>query len=292
MLGMYGLVLVSAMMHAYWNFLVKRRGGSALFVALTKMAEVAVFAPAFAVALAITVPGRAVGAREVAILIGVGAALTLVNYIALARAYTHGHLSFVYPVSRGAGLLFLPPLGFLVFGERLDRVGWTALSLILAGLLMLQLPEVRSRWREGRLPSKAIGFALLAGLAAACYTVWDKRAIGILPGFVYFYSYSVLVAVAYGAFMLRRHPASVIGAEWRANRWAIVQVGVFNTGAYLLVLTALRTSTSSYVIALRQLSIVFGVALGWWQLGERVDRVRAIALSLLLLGCGLVALAR
>jgi drug/metabolite transporter (DMT)-like permease len=291
MLGMYGLVVLSAVMHAYWNYLVKRRGGSPVFVGLTKVAEVSLFAPAFAAVLLVQTP-RPIGAQTAATLILVGAGLTLLNYVALARAYTHGHLSFVYPVSRGAGLLFLPPLGFLAFGERLDPIGWLALGLILTGLVTLQLPELRRSWRERRLPGTAIGFALLAGLAAACYTVWDKRAIGMLPAFVYFYSYSVLVAVAYVAMMLHRHPAAALRAEWRANRWAIVQVGVFNTGAYLLVLTALRTSTSSYVIALRQLSIVFGVALGWWRLGERVDRTRGAAIALLLLGCCLVALAR
>src|SRR5437016_2507968 len=48
----YGLVVLSALMHAYWNFLIKRSGGTVVFVGLSKIAEVVVFAPVFAIVLA------------------------------------------------------------------------------------------------------------------------------------------------------------------------------------------------------------------------------------------------
>ena len=106
----YLLVLVAAVLHAYWNYLLKRAGGGQLFVGLSKVAEVALFAPVFAV----------VGLREATShgtqlwpLAVVGAALTLANYVLLAKAYEHADLSFVYPVSRGAVLIFVPVLGFL-----------------------------------------------------------------------------------------------------------------------------------------------------------------------------------
>jgi hypothetical protein len=49
------LVVLSAATHAYWNFLLKRSGGSQLFVGLSKVAEVVMFAPAFLVLVAPTV---------------------------------------------------------------------------------------------------------------------------------------------------------------------------------------------------------------------------------------------
>jgi drug/metabolite transporter (DMT)-like permease len=288
----YGLVVLSAVMHAYWNFLLKQRKGTTAFVGLSKVAEVVVFAPVFLLAMTNGGPRPAVSWAAAALLVLVGAALTLANYAALARAYHHGDLSFVYPVTRGSSLLFLPPLGFLVFGERLDGVGWVALGLILLGLVTIQLRDLRRRAGSAPVRVPAIAWALIAGLAAAGYTIWDKRAIAVLPAFAYFYAYSVLVAAAYGAFLSRRYPWAVLAAEWRANRWAIVQVGVFNTLAYLLVLVALRTGTSSYVIALRQISIVFGVLLGVWLLGESLSTEKRIGVALLVLGCALVALAR
>ena len=71
----------------------------------------------------------------------VGAILVLINYVALAAAYRRAELSVVYPISRGGMLLFLPPLAFLAIGERLSTLGWTALTLIVAGIAMLQIPS-------------------------------------------------------------------------------------------------------------------------------------------------------
>ena len=292
MLITYALVVLSAMMHAYWNFLLKRRGGGTVFVGLSKVAETVVFAPAFIAVLAIRGVPDGTDWPQAGGLIAIAAMLTLLNYVALAQAYRHGELSFVYPVARGGALLFLPPLGFLVFGERLDLVGWVALGLILLGLATLQLADLRRRAKMPRVPAPAVLFALLAGFTTACYTIWDKRAIGMLPAFVYFYSYSAILAAIYGAFLLRRHARATLVAEWRTHRTAIVLVGVLNSAAYLLVLVALEDGTSSYVIAIRQLSIVFGVGLGCWLLGERLDARQRLGLALLVAGCCLVALAR
>ena len=286
----YTVVVVSAVMHAYWNFLIKRSGGTAVFVGLSKIAEAVVYAPVFAVVVMMSSGGLAAPISKAATLVVVGATLTLVNYVALARGYSRGDLSVVYPLSRGAGLLFLPGFGFLAFGEQVNLTGWIALALILAGLVVITRPSQHTRWTT--VPAPAVVYALLAGLAAAGYTVWDKLAIRTLPMFVYFYAYSVLVAVAYAAFLVAKVPTTEIVAEWRLHRVPIVMVGVLNTAAYLLVLAALRNGTSTYVIAIRQLSIVFGVALGVWQLNEPLTPPKSGGVTLLLAGCILVAFAR
>src|SRR3954469_6386676 len=108
----YALVVVSAIMHAYWNFLIKRSGGTTVFVGLSKIAEVVVYAPAFVVVAVMHRHDVLPAAPAAAMLIVVGAALTLMNYLMLSRGYARGALSVVYPLSRGAGLLFLPALGF------------------------------------------------------------------------------------------------------------------------------------------------------------------------------------
>ena len=60
----------------------------------------------------------------------------------------------------------------------------------------------------------------------------------------------------------------------------------------LLILFSLRTGKSSYVIALRQLSIVFGVLLGWRVLQEALPRPKVVGVALLVAGCLLVSMAR
>lgn len=285
------LVVLSAATHAYWNFLLKRSGGTQLFVGLSKVGEVVMFAPIF---LALVAP-KIAGLDGLLTLSVVGAVFVLVNYVCLAWAYSHGDLSFVYPLARGSILLFLPFLAFLTVGERVSVVGAGALALIVCGIVTLQLPALE--WRAlaslgPRLKSPATTFALLAAFAAACYTLWDKHAVQRVPAFAYIYLYTAITATAYGAFIWRRYPRVEIAKQWRDHRWAILQVGFFNITSYLLVLIALRTGTSSYVIALRQLSIAVGVLLGWWLLRETISIPKRVGVALIVVGCLVVGVAR
>jgi drug/metabolite transporter (DMT)-like permease len=285
------LVVLSAVTHAYWNFLLKRSGGSQLFVGLSKLGEVVMFAPVFLVLVAPNVT-RYDGLLFLAV---VGAAFVLVNYVCLAWAYSHGDLSFVYPVARGGILLFLPLLAYVTVGERVSALGGFALGVIVCGIVALQLPAVE--WRAlaslgSRLRSPATTFALMAAFGAACYTIWDKRAVQRVPAFAYIYLYTAITAIAYGAFIWRRYPRADVAAEWRRHRGAILQVGFLNITSYLLLLFALRTGTSSYVIALRQLSIVGGVALGAILLREHISGPKRLGVGLIVIGCVVVAAAR
>jgi uncharacterized membrane protein len=289
----YSLVLVSAFTHAYWNYLVKRAGGGQLFVGLTKIGEVVLFAPVF---LVVGMGDAARVGTSIWPLVIIGAVLTLTNYVMLALAYARGDLSTVYPIARGGALIFLPPLGYFVFGERLDAVGVGSLLLIVAGIVALQLHSLSwsalrglTRHLSG---SAATGFALLAAAATAGYTIWDKRSVKLVAPFTYFYVYTALVALAYALHIARKYDRGAVRAEFTAHRWAIIQVSLFNTVTYLLVLFALRVGTSSYIIALRQLSVAFGALLGWKLLHEHLGPPKRLGVGLVIAGTVLVALAR
>jgi drug/metabolite transporter (DMT)-like permease len=287
----YALVFVSTISHAYWNFILKRASGAAAFVALSKVVEVVVFAPLFLVALS----GLNARIEDAAALVGVGALLVLINYVALTRAYALADLSVAYPIVRAGTLVLLPLLGFLAMGERLSGLGAAAVVLIVVGIAVMQLPSFTrggARSLLHQLRGAGVAFAVVAAVAAAIYTLWDKRAVQSMPPFVYFYSYTVLVALAYVGALLWTSGLAMLRTEWRVKRWSIVQVGILNTMTYMLVLLALRAGTSSYVIAVRQLSIAWGVLLGAWQLGETVGTPRRVGLGLLLAGCVLIAMSK
>ena len=261
--------MLSAATHAYWNFLLKRSGGGQLVVGLSKVVEAGILAPFLIAGISATsVPVRDWWALPV-----VGALLVLINYVMLAAAYKRAELSVVYPVSRGGMLVFLPPLGFLLMGERLASLGWMALTLIIAGIGLMQLPRFRlSAVAELRsqLGAPATAYALTAAFVAACYTIWDKRAIQTLSPITYFAAYTVMLGLAYGGVLPALVKTDLLLREWRIHTRVILLVATLNIGSYLLTLTALRTGQASYVIALRQLSIAAGALLGWRLLGEAV----------------------
>jgi drug/metabolite transporter (DMT)-like permease len=282
----YALVVLSAAAHAYWNFLLKKSGGTQVFTGLSKIAEAA----AFVVLLAAGLIDRS-HLADAWVLPVVGALLVIINYVLLTLAYRHGDLSFVYPISRGAVLVFLPPLAYFFTGERLDVLGWAALAIIVFGIVCVQVQRFAAAPHKG-VPYAASIFALLAAAVAAGYTVWDKRAVQTLAPTGYFAAYTVLVGLAYTAYLLRAIPATEIKNTWRDHRSAIVQVAVLNSGSYLLALIALQTGKASYVIALRQLSIAAGALLGWLVLGESLPSSRRFGIGLVVAGAVLLALAR
>lgn len=289
----YILVLVSAFTHAYWNFVLKRSGGTQTFIGLSKIAEVLMFGiPFFIVVIREEVP-----IQNYWLLYVVGAILVLVNYVFLGMAYrAHGgDLSVVYPVSRAGALLFLPVLAYFFIGEKIDCMGFTAISMIMIGLFILQLPafnrhEVTLAVSNFKKPATFL--ALLAAFSAAGYTLWDKYSVSHLSPFIYFYSYTAIVGLSYMAFILVKFPFENIKTEWANHKVSILQVSFFNCLTYVLVLYSLQTAKASYVIAIRQLSIVFGVLLGWKMLQENFQLPKKIGISILTLGCLLVALAR
>ena len=170
----------------------------------------------------------------------------LITYSGLSQAYRNGDLSYVYPISRGSMLLFLPFLAVWLTGERIDAVGASGLVLILLGVLALQLKELKlSAIYEIRehINGRGLWWALFTGFFLAIYTLWDKHAVATIPPFAYQYAYTAVVAGVYAAYTWKRYSRDEIRGEWSAKGGAIVQVGVLNTISYLLALFALRTGS-------------------------------------------------
>jgi drug/metabolite transporter (DMT)-like permease len=289
--GTYALVVLSAVTHAYWNFLLKRSGGSPAVVGLSKIAEAILLG-----SLLLT----GVGTDSAQLLESwrlpvVGAVLVLLNYVFLTAAYRRGELSLVYPISRGGILMFLPPLAFLAIGESISALGWVAIAAIMAGIASVQLSKFSRgalrTWQKA-IRGPATVYALLASFVAACYTIWDKQAVQVLTPFTYFSGYTVLVGLAYTFILFRTVPMVSARAVWGVERKVILQVAILNIGSYMLTLAALQTGRASYVIALRQLSIAVGAILGWRFLGEVLSPPRRLGVAMVVAGCVLLALAR
>ena len=278
------------MTHGIWNFLAKRAVNKEIFIGLSKIAEAAVFLLPFLFLLVRN--GYGDGRWFVFVLVASG--FVFLNYFFLSKAYQFADLSVAYPISRSS-VLFLPFLAFIFIGEQIDAVGATSILLILSGVLFLQLQTFsRAELRQltQKLVRPGIIFALLAALMAASYTLWDKVAVSHIQPFLYFYSYTFVTAVFYVIFLNTKFEQPEIKLEWSQRKWGIIAVALLNTFTYLLVLFSLAISKASYVGALRQLSLVVGVMLGWQFLGEKLSKPQMVGVGLLICGSGLIAFAR
>ncbi len=285
----YLLVLVSSITHGVWNFLAKRADNKDIFIGLSKLSEAALFLIPF-LSLLVTI---GVELNVWLLFVVVAALFVFLNYFFLSQAYKRIDLSVAYPIARSS-TLFLPILGYIFLDERLDTIGILSVALITIAVIGMQLDGFsRADFAAlgKNLMRPGIVFALLAAFTVAAYTVWDKVAVSQIHPFLYFYSYTALVSLYYAVFLSTKFSREQIQHEWRTHSRSIVAVAALNTFTYLLVLVALGLSKATYVGALRQLSLVVAVFLGWRLLKEPLPAPRIVSVVLLVIGSGLIAFA-
>lgn len=279
------LVFVSSFSHAYWNFLAKQAIEKDVFIGLSKVVEALLFGIPFL--LILNTEGFILSYWYYVI---VASVFVFLNYFFLSQAYKRIDLSIAYPVSRSS-TLFLPVVAFIFLGETIDRIGWMSIILILVGVFLMYSDNLLKQRKE-LIKDAGILFALLAAFTVACYTVWDKMAVQHIHPFVYFYSYTFITSIFYGGVLVFRFSLPQIKYEWKQKNRPIVGVAILNTFTYLLVLVSLSYSKAVYVGALRQVSLVVGVFLGWKILRETVSKMRILGVIGIIAGSMLTLLAK
>src|SRR4249920_427399 len=96
------LVFVAALLHAWWNVVVKQAKGDAHFQLLVGLTIVVLWAPAGLWAAAGELSGW--GWRQMLAVLASGV-VHLVYFSTLLRGYRESDLTVVYPVARGTGPL-------------------------------------------------------------------------------------------------------------------------------------------------------------------------------------------
>lgn len=278
------LVLVSAAIHATWNFLTKRINGGVPAVWLYTMVSTTVYAP---VALAVALMARPqIGPVEILFMLGSGV-FQLAYFVMLAKGYEKADLSIVYPIARGTGPLLATALAIVLLGERPTPVTVGGSILICGGVFIL---ASGGRIRGDRSLFTGAGYGLAIGFIISCYTVWDGHAVGTLaiPAVMQSWSAEALRAV-YLTPYARSHRERV-RAVWRESRTAVILVGIMSAGSYMLVLTAMSFSPVSSIAPAREVSIIFGTLLGFWLLKEPATGSRIAGALVIVAGVVLVVL--
>ena len=288
-------MLLSALLHAIWSVSIK---GSRDPLAFNVLQLATTLAGAFA--LPWLVPLRAIPAPIWALVAGTGVAHGLYYYW-LSRALETGALSVVYPIARSAPA-FVPLIAVLWLGETISRRGAVGIAVVVLGMWAVNwdvgadLSE-RPGWR--RFTAPGTGFALLTLAASIGYSLFDKAAmvrLGALPwasvlppAVVYFFLLGTSATCVFGPLAARRLSLAGLARVARSEWKAALAASLVSFASYGLILDALRTAPVSYVVAVRQTSVLFAVALGAVWLRERPTRLRVIGAAATVAGVGLVA---
>jgi drug/metabolite transporter (DMT)-like permease len=277
------LVLSSAFLHASWNLLAKRIARGAPFVWLFTGCSAVLLAPATLFVLFRDHPR--VGWPEVA-LISASATLHLGYLLALQRGYRAGDLSLVYPLARGTGPVLAILAAVVLFGERPGALALAGALLVVLGTFVLAGGERLLHAGHRR----ATAYGLLTGLFIASYTITDAHGVSRLEihPLVLLWASDLLRTLLLTPHVARRFDE--VREVWSSHRGKVLAVSILSPLAYLLVLTALRFTPVSYVAPLREVSILFGAAMGAGMLGEGDWPRRLLAAGVMVAGVAALTL--
>jgi uncharacterized membrane protein len=281
-----GLVLFSALVHASWNYLLKKSGGGTGLITAASALSLAVYAP---VVLAATwMQGYEFHPFHLVLMLGSGMIHTA-YFLLLDRAYrSGGDLSIVYPLARATGPLITIVVAILLLGERPGPAALGGALLIGASALVLTGNPFAWHKSDAR---HAAGFALLTGFMIATYTIWDKASVAkwLIPPLVFDWGCNAFRVMVLVPFARRRAPGAVATA-WREQRRAVIAIALLSPLSYILVLTAMVFTPVSLVAPAREVSILFAALMGAHLLREGDLVRRTLAASGMVLGIAGLAL--
>lgn len=288
-------VLLSAFFHALWNYYGKASRSPQLFFFWIGVFTVGVAALAFALQLPIApkpIWGYIVGSSIIHFL----------YWLCLSRAYMSGEISYVYPIARSAPG-FLPFFAFLFLDERLSVQGLIGILLIVFSIYLLQqqtgVLTLKGVVRYVRRPAAVWAFATLGTVIA--YSLVDKA--GMSKFYVhssqlhawqpvsYFLSESMITMVLYGGYILLCSPLREVTDIGRREWKKVIVTGLLCMLSYMLILYVYMTESVSYVVALRQSSVIFAVLLGGYLLKESQTKLRFAAAVIMIIGVLLISTA-
>ena len=201
-------------------------------------------------------------------------AVHLVYLVCLIKAFEGADMSAVYPVMRGSAPVLAAAASVLWLRDPITLA-------VALGVLLVSLGTLTVAWWNP--PSvRALLWALATGGTIAAYTVIDAKGARAAPSAI---SYIVWV------FLLLGFGIGALFAAWRGQRFVAearrqwkpgLAAGALSIVTYGLALWAYRLGDVPRLAALRESSILIGVAIAWLALKERIGRAR-------LTGAGIIA---
>ncbi len=289
------LVLLSAFFHALWNYFGKASRSPQLFFFWIGVFTVGIAVAAFAIKLPI-VP------QSVWIYVIASGVVHFFYWFFLSRAYTSGEISYVYPIARSAPG-FIPLFAFLFLRERISAQGLIGIFCIVFSIYLLQQRGSGLTFKEliryMKQPDSVWAFSTLGTVIT--YSLIDKAGMSdfhanstehpVWRAVTYYLTEGVIAHVFYGIYILFRFPRREIAEIGRREWKRILATGALAMASYTLILYVYMTQKVSYVVALRQSSVIFAVLLGAYVLKESQAKLRFTAAVVMVIGMFLISTA-
>jgi len=269
-LTVFAAVLLGAALHATWNAIVK--GGPDKLLATILVAAASGF-----VALAV-LPFLPLPARAAWPFIAASAVVQVLYFALVAGAYRATDMSQAYPLMRGLAPALVAVFGITFLGEHLAPLAWAGIALISSGVFGMALAFTRPGSRKGT----AIAVAN-AGVIAS-YTLIDGAGVRLSGAPIAYAMWLFLLnGIPLVAWALLARRRALFAAARRGWHLGLVG-GIGNLGSYGLALWAMTQAPVAMVAALRETSILFGMAIAGLVLHEGIGPARLACAALIVAG--------
>lgn len=193
-------------------------------------------------------------------------------------------------------VLMTAVIGTLWFSEALSVLGWSALLVVLCGVVLLSVGRVGTHRviAEGEVLASADGGrALRTGLACALVfsfsylfireatLVLEARGVLWRAGWTVV-TVTTMQVIGLGAWLALREPA-VFGQLW-PNRRLIGFIGFSSALGSIGWFTAFALENASYVRAVAQVEAVFTLLISWFYFRERINRIELVGIAVVVGG--------
>ncbi len=288
------LILSSAGVHIGWNSLTKSSSNPRVF-SLFKGTVLTGIAFVLAMNYELSaIPGKIWG------LILFSGIVHSVYILALSSAYEKGEISYVYPIVRSAPA-FVPIAAFILLGEKVSIFGGIGIAIVVGSIFILLL---QGKMQKGTPIFKVFfrkenAWAFVTLGTVVVYSIVDKAGMlamhqvvklpARIHAILYFFLETTICYLIYWIFMLRNRK-EIQWSVWK-HEWLRILLAAFGTMvSYALILHVMKTEKLSYIVTLRQSSILFAVIIGWFYFREPYFRLRLLISLFMIFGFYLVAI--
>ena len=283
------LVLLSAAIHASWNFLTKASRDPRAFMSVKCVW--------YLVALLLALPffsWQEIPASLWWLILATGCVHALYAF-ALATAYTTGDISLVYPIARSAPAI-IPVFAVWLLGEQLSPGGVAGIAVAVIAVWIVNTGG-RLQWSAFTAPGA--GFAYLTLATVVAYSLIDKHAMTLFDGapwtgaapraLGYMVVTEAVASCLYLAVVSPRIPRDTLRVAFSRETFRAGYTTGLEILSYGIILFLYQREPVSYIVAVRQTSVIMAVLLGTLVLREPFGRPRLIGSLGLVLAVLLIA---
>ena len=274
------LVIMAATTHASWNFFSKKSSGNLPTLWLGIMCVNLLMLP-FSILVIIKNGFNYLGA----IPIFLSAIFHSFYYITLSCSYRFGNISVAYPISRGTGVAVTALIAVFILHDYVSILGWSGIILIVSGTIIVGLSK--SMTKED---INSCLFAFLTGITIAAYSLADSRGAGLNHPVVCLNMMKITSLLLIYPFTFKKGFFQTV-RENRNNLCYAPLIGLGTQITYILILYAFSLSHhASYIVAMRECSVILASLLGFAVLKEKPTPKKIIGIIMITIGLILIKL--